>query len=453
MTGDAGPEGAAGAMRIELLRKAVHVGSGFFALALARLGWLEAAAAALAAFAFNAVLLPRIGGRALWREGDRARGFPTGILLYPLVVLALVVLFRRDLAIAAAGWGLLAFGDGFASVVGKSFRGPRLPWNPDKTWSGLAGFLAFGAGAAGLLFGFVRGAWATPAEWGAVAFAALVAGAVESLPAEIDDNVLPPLVGAAALAALLPALAGAPLVLTEAFRVRALQGLALNGTLAAATAGLGLVRPSGALAGLALGTVLFAFGGIGAWALLAIFFALGTAATRFGRARKEALGRAEAAGGRRGAANAFANVAVAAFCVAVAAGRGEVSGAAFRVAAAAAVATALADTTGTEIGQAFRTPTVLLPDFRRVPPGTDGAVSIAGTAAGLAAAALLSVFASATGFIPPGAIGAVVGGSFLGSVVESLLGRDGAPWRVSNGHVLNFLNTLAGAVAGWAIAS
>ena len=35
----------------------------------------------------------------------------------------------------------------------------------------------------------------------------------------------------------------------------------------------------------------------------------------------------------------------------------------------------------------------------------------------------------------------------LGTVLESLLGRTGAPWRVSNGHVLNFVNTLAGAAA------
>ena len=46
---------------------------------------------ALAAFAFNALVLPRLGGRSLFRADDRARGFPVGILLYPLVVLALVI--------------------------------------------------------------------------------------------------------------------------------------------------------------------------------------------------------------------------------------------------------------------------------------------------------------------------------------------------------------------------
>jgi uncharacterized membrane protein len=90
---------------------------------------------------------------------------------------------------------------------------------------------------------------------------------------------------------------------------------------------------------------------------------------------------------------------------------------------------------------------VLLPDFRRVPPGTDGAVSIAGTLAGLAAAGLLA-WAGVAVFVLTGAGAvAVVVAAFLGTVLESVLGRAGAPWRVSNGHVLNFVNTLAGAAA------
>ena len=114
------------------------------------------------------------------------------------------------------------------------------------------------------------------------------------------------------------------------------------------------------------------------------------------------------------------------------------------LAAAAAFATALMDTVGTEVGQALKTPTVLLPDFRRVPPGTDGAVSIGGTLAGLVAALLLAPSAPvsvSTGPRRPD----VVTAAFAGTVVESLLGREGAPWRVTNGHVLNFFNTLAGA--------
>jgi uncharacterized protein (TIGR00297 family) len=109
------------------------------------------------------------------------------------------------------------------------------------------------------------------------------------------------------------------------------------------------------------------------------------------------------------------------------------------------------DTVGTEVGQAVASPTVLLPDLRRVPPGTDGAVSVAGTAAGLAGAALLAAAGVASFLLTTCAAFAVAFAACLGTVVESLLGRAGAPWRISNGHVLNFVNTLAGAACAPAL--
>jgi uncharacterized membrane protein len=40
-----------------------------------------------------------------------------------------------------------------------------------------------------------------------------------------------------------------------------------------------------------------------------------------------------------------------------------------------------------------------------------------------------------------------------GTVAESLLGRSGAPWCVSNSHVLNFYNTFTGAAVASALFS
>ncbi len=224
-----------------------------------------------------------------------------------------------------------------------------------------------------------------------------------------------------------------------------LAALGINVAVGVIALALRLVRPSGALAGALLGTVVLAFGGMPLYLSLWIFFGVGTLATRLHRARKEAIGKAEEKGGRRGAANVLANVSVAAFCALVAglAPKGDV----FRLAAAAALATALMDTVGTEVGQAIVSPTALLPDLRRVPPGTDGAVSVAGTLAGLAAAAVLAAAGFATTLLTARGAVAVVLAACLGTVLESLLGRAGAPWRVSNGHVLNFVNTLAGAAA------
>ena len=153
---------------VELKRKAVHVTMGLFALLLRVLTWRQAALAAVAAFAFNLLLLPRLGGRALHRERDAERGWPLGILVYPLVVLALVLLFRHALALAAVGWAYLAFGDGSATLAGVLAGGPRLPWNCEKSWSGFLAFVVFGSLAGAFLYAFVARAPLGPASGGSM---------------------------------------------------------------------------------------------------------------------------------------------------------------------------------------------------------------------------------------------------------------------------------------------
>src|SRR5437588_86825 len=86
-----------------------------FLLARRVLTWWQAAALAGFALVFNLLVLPRIGGRQLYRPADEARGFPLGILLYPASVLLLILAFPSRPDIAAAGWGIFAFGDGAAT--------------------------------------------------------------------------------------------------------------------------------------------------------------------------------------------------------------------------------------------------------------------------------------------------------------------------------------------------
>ena len=76
----------------EARRKLVHTAVGSLALLLRFMSWREAALMAVAAFFFNWLALPRLGGRGLWREADHGRGYPIGILLYPLAVLGLILL-------------------------------------------------------------------------------------------------------------------------------------------------------------------------------------------------------------------------------------------------------------------------------------------------------------------------------------------------------------------------
>lgn len=127
----------------ETLRQFVHAAMGLLALLLRYMTWPQAALLALVALVFNATLLGRVLP-GLVRPSDAA-GHRSGVLFYPLALLALVLIFRERLDIVAAAWAVMAFGDGAATLVGTRVGGQRLPWNADKTWSGLLAFVLVGS--------------------------------------------------------------------------------------------------------------------------------------------------------------------------------------------------------------------------------------------------------------------------------------------------------------------
>src|SRR4029079_12344873 len=118
----------------ETARQLLHVSMGGFALLLRWIHWSTALTLAAAAVLFNAFVLPRIASR-LYRPGDRDRGLH-GILYYPITVLLLLLLFPADLMLVAGAWGVLAAGDGMATLVGRAVGGVRWSWNRDKTVAG-----------------------------------------------------------------------------------------------------------------------------------------------------------------------------------------------------------------------------------------------------------------------------------------------------------------------------
>jgi len=91
---------------------------GGFAFLLRYLTPPQAAGCAALALLFNLFLLHRVTRRTLLRDHEREEPFSLGIALYPAAVLALVIVFHDRLELAAAGWGLIAFGDGMATVAG-----------------------------------------------------------------------------------------------------------------------------------------------------------------------------------------------------------------------------------------------------------------------------------------------------------------------------------------------
>jgi len=437
--------------RGELVRRVLHVGCGGFAPLLRWLTWPQAAGLAILAFLFNWQVLPRVGGRSLWRGGDRSRGYAAGILLYPLTVLGLILLFRDRPWIAAAGWGLLAVGDGMAGLVGQLAGGPRLPWNPRKGWWGLLAFVAFGTPAAAGLWAWVAHLPLAPdaLHWPrtvGIAFVAAVACAlVESVPTTLDDNLTVPL----AAALVLPLAAGADpqlLLGDPSLPTRVAVGLLLNGAIALASLRARAIDVPGALSAIVIGTAITAALGLGGLWLMVAFFVLGSVTTRLGYRAKAARGIAQERGGARGWPHAWANGGVPAV-LAVLAGMAPPP---FRdllvLAYAGAVATAAADTCSSEVGKAFGRRTFLVTTLRPVPPGTDGAVSLEGTLSGLGGALVVAGLGAVVGLYGRPAVALVGVAGFLGSLAESVLGTVAERRGWMGNELLNAVNTAIGAL-------
>jgi uncharacterized protein (TIGR00297 family) len=404
---------------------------------------------AVLAVLHNWLLFPRYGGRKLWRDPEHDSGYPRGILVYPLSVLGLVLVFPGENRwMAAAAWGLLAFGDGMASLVGHLVGGPRLPWNRDKGWAGLLAFAFFGSVGSGALaawtLGLPVGMAVSPQLLGITAPAALLAALAESMPTTLDDNLTVPLVGAVAIVLLAPA-EWWRLASDAGLPRRAQLGLAINGAVAVLACLARSLDCPGALSALAIGTAITAALGLPGLAPMAAFFVIGSAATRSGHRSKAARGIAQERGGARGWRNAWANGGVPALLALLAGAAPEGLRGLLVVAYAGSLATAAADTCSSEIGKAYGRRTFLVTTFRSVPPGTDGAVSLVGTLGGLFAGVLVAVVGALASLYPWPAVAVVGLAGLLGSVAESVVGTVAQRRGWLDHHQLNALNTAIGA--------
>jgi len=275
--------------------------------------------------------------------------------------------------------------------------------------------------------------------------ATIAAAAVETIPIRLNDNVSVPAASAAVL--WLTSLISQDLAANVGTAALSTLPLALGANAVVAGAGYAArtVTISGAICGALLGITIVLTAGWGGWVLLVATFALAVVTSRMGLHRKSLLGIAEARGGRRGAGNAFANTGVAAAAGVLAALTYARDAA--QVAFVAALVAGGSDTVASEIGKAWGRRTFLVPTLRRVPPGTSGAVSAEGTAAGLLGALALGALGVACGLVPSWTLPAIVAGATIGSFVESLMGATLEGPGIVNNDVLNFLNTAIAAAA------
>ncbi len=198
---------------------------------------------------------------------------------------------------------------------------------------------------------------------------------------------------------------------------------------------------SGAAAGAVVCFLLCVSAGGGAVAALVSVFVLTWMATGFGRSHKQKLGTAEKSGGRR-ASQVLANLGVATGAAVLFTIYGK---AGFLLATAAALSEAAADTVSSEIGQAVGANPRLITTWKIVPAGTDGGVTVAGTLAGVMAAAVVGVVCVVTELMPWKWFGIAVGAATVGMVADSFLGAWLERRGLLNNDLVNFLGTLIAA--------
>jgi uncharacterized protein (TIGR00297 family) len=421
-----------------------------FAFLFPFLNFAQSLGCALLALLLTTFLLPQLDVDLRKSGGEAARvNSRNRILAYPISVLVLVILYRHSPYIVAAVWGVMALGDGMASVAGEWLRGPGLPWNRQKTW---AGFLAFAL--AGTLAAYALMRWVAPELDAGFALrvsaaTALVGAVVESLPIGLDDNVSVPLVCGAFMFCL-------SFIEQQAFwsnypylRRRIFLAVGVNLIFALMILALKWANLSGASMGFLLGVAIYLGYGYKSFLVLLAFIFLGSVATWVGYAKKSARGIAECRGGARGWREAFANCLAPAFFSILAITT--FSQTAVLLAFLASVAEAAGDTVSSEIGQWLSGRTLLITTFEPIPIGEDGGVSLAGTAVGVAASALVVGLGFGLGLCGSHpltgaaiALGATVAGNLLDSVLGATVERNGL---VTNG-IVNFSGTsFAGALA------
>lgn len=222
-------------------------------------------------------------------------------------------------------------------------------------------------------------------------------------------------------------------------------------TLAFAVLARGLrgVSRSGAVAGGFACFLLFAGAGPAAFATLAALFLMTWVATRLGYRRKLALGLAERREGRN-AWQILANLAVAAFGSVV---LGATGNRVWLIAALAALAEAATDTVASEIGQ-YRGPDArLITTWERVPPGTDGGITVPGSIAGLAAGLVIAAVATVGGMLPQAQLWIPVATGFAGMLIDSILGATLQRRGWITNEAVNLFATLAAAALAYAIST
>ena len=214
-----------------------------------------------------------------------------------------------------------------------------------------------------------------------------------------------------------------------------------------------LLTPFGYFNALVLGILVWGTLGWRGYLIVMFYFIVGSGLTFVRMEQKETEGIAEQRSGMRGAGNVWSSALTATLCAIATLFVPSPDQQLFILGYIASFCTKLSDTTASEIGKAYGKTTYLITNLKSVPRGTEGAVSLEGTLAGIAASVILAAIAWAIGMVSPIGIIWCIIAAFIATTIESLIGatlESRFAWLTND--IVNFINTLIGAIAAITLA-
>ena len=196
-----------------------------------------------------------------------------------------------------------------------------------------------------------------------------------------------------------------------------------------------------------LGTLLLGSIGWNGWISVCVYLLLGTLVTKIGYKNKASRGIAESRGGQRGPENVWGSAATGC-SLALLSCLWPNFLSLFMVGFASSFSAKLSDTFSSEIGKRFGKRTFLITTLKPVPPGTEGAISIKGSMAGLFGSFIMTVVMLNLAIISGLSVAFIVFLSgYLATFLESYIGavlQSKIDWMTN--ELVNFIQTSLAAI-------
>lgn len=206
-----------------------------------------------------------------------------------------------------------------------------------------------------------------------------------------------------------------------------------------------LLTPAGLFHAWCLGVLIWGTLGWQGYVVVMFYFLVGSAVTRIGMEQKEAAGIAEKRSGARGPENVWGSALIGAICAVATLGFPKFAPL-LLLGYVASFATKLSDTCASEVGKAYGKRTFLITTLQPVARGTEGAVSLEGTLAGVVGSVAIAFVALSVSLLNLTGVVFCVVAAFVATNLESVIGatlQSKFDWMTN--EVVNIINTLIGA--------